>query len=60
MQLDASVLGVAHLGTMCDRRHSTALSMNLLPLFIVSIVAAHELGHIFNMVHDNIGMFYSM
>ena len=50
--------GLAHVGTMCNRREATALTVYPadIPSFIVAIVAAHELGHNFNMLHDNIGM----
>ena len=46
-------MGLANVGVMCDKRFSVALTQDGgLPFALVGTTAAHELGHNFNMVHD--------
>ena len=52
--LNNSIVGLAFVGTMCDSRQSVGLSLDeLRSLEEVGSTAAHELGHIFNMQHDD-------
>ena len=47
-------MGLAFIGTMCNSRLSVGLSLDeLRSLEKVGSTAAHELGHIFNMQHDD-------
>ena len=57
IDLDSTVIGRAFVGTMCNRRSSTGITQDGGMSFSrVVTTAAHELGHIFNMNHDDDGM----
>ena len=54
IDLDDPTVGLAFVGQMCNRESSTGLTQDGGgSLVSVVTVAAHELGHIFNMEHDN-------
>ena len=53
IDIDGSTVGIAYVGTMCRRPSSSGLSQDGgRSLNGVVTTAAHELGHIFNMNHD--------
>ena len=58
IDLDGSTVGIAFIGTMCTRSSSTGLTQDGLgrSLSSVTSTAAHELGHVFNMNHDDGGL----
>ena len=48
------MIGVAFVGTMCNRDLSFGVTQDgAATLSVVTAIAAHELGHIFNMQHDD-------
>ena len=53
IDLDGNTVGIAFLNTMCDKARSVGLSQDGRSLSGVVTTAAHELGHIFNMKHDD-------
>ena len=57
IDLTSNTVGIAFVGTMCrtgTRSSSTGLTQDGgNPLNSVTTTAAHELGHIFNMNHDD-------
>ena len=54
IDLDGGTLGVALLGTMCLGRFSSGLAQDTgSSVAYLASIAAHELGHILNMDHDN-------
>ena len=54
INLDGNVIGIAPMGTMCKGSTSAGLTQGTgSSLAFVASTAAHELGHIFNMYHDN-------
>ena len=47
-------MGLANLGTMCNDHFSVGLSQDgRMSVEGVGSIAAHELGHLFNMEHDD-------
>lgn len=56
IEIEGATIGLAFVGTMCDRQQSTGFTQdggNLGELDNVIATVAHELGHIFNMNHDD-------
>ena len=54
VNLRGNVVGLAFVGTMCSSRNSVGLTQDRqAPASRVAITASHELGHIFNMDHDD-------
>ena len=54
IDITGSTVGIAFVGTMCQRRSSTGLSQDGgRSLTSLATTVAHELGHIFNMDHDD-------
>ena len=52
--LDGSTVGLASVATMCSGGRSSGLSLDGgRSTDFVAATAAHELGHIFSMVHDD-------
>ena len=58
MDLNGTVIGRAFLGTMCDERLSVGIAEDggTRPLATVITLVSHEIGHNFNMRHDD-GMY---
>ncbi len=50
-----SAVGLAYVGTMCTKSVAIGLTQDGGELVVNSVgaIAAHELGHIFNMAHDD-------
>ena len=60
IEITGSVVGLGYIGTMCDKRLSVAYSQDGgRSLAAIGATAAHELGHNFNMVHDE-GISFSL
>ena len=54
IDIDGSTVGISYVGTMCRRLSSSGLSQDGgRSLNGVVTTAAHELGHTFNMNHDD-------
>ena len=55
MDILGNTVGIAYIGTMCNSRVSIGLTQDGArgSVEFVGAVAAHELGHIFNMFHDS-------
>ena len=54
IDLNGGILGVSLLGTMCLGRYSSGLVQDTgSSVAFLASTAAHELGHILNMDHDN-------
>ena len=54
IDIDGGTVGIAFIGTMCNLRSSTGVSQDGgRNLAGVATTVAHELGHIFNMDHDD-------
>jgi len=54
IELDELTLGAAYVGGMCDKFHSVSFTQDGgNPLSVVTSTAAHEMGHNFNMRHDD-------
>ena len=54
IDFNGNILGVAPLGTMCRGRRAAGLMQDTgSSVAFVGGIAAHELGHIFNMEHDD-------
>ena len=61
INLNGSTVGRAFIGTMCNARSSLGLTEDggTRPLATVIAIASHEVGHNFNMRHDD-GMYFHM
>ena len=55
VDLNGTTVGLAFIGTMCDERSSLGLTEDggTRPLATVISIASHEVGHNFNMRHDD-------
>lgn len=53
-QMDSNIVGIAYLGDVCDGSTSVSLSQGTGSTTLSSLIAAHELGHNFNAVHDGV------
>lgn len=54
IDIDGSTVGIAYVGTMCSDRLSVGLTQdNGRSIDGVGATAAHEMGHVFNMRHDD-------
>ena len=51
--LPGQTRGFARIGTMCEGRSAVGLTQDYASADTVGAIAAHELGHIFSMEHDN-------
>jgi len=52
--LPKNVAGLAHVGTICNKKYSSAINRNYINSYLTSKVIAHELGHNFNCLHDDV------
>lgn len=53
-QFDNNVVGIAYLGSVCNGAQSVSLSQSTTSATLGALIAAHELGHNFNAVHDGV------
>ena len=52
--MDGSVIGIVYLGTICSMPRSVSVSQDFNPSEVaVGALATHELGHNFDMFHDD-------
>ena len=52
--MDGNIIGIAYLGAICDGAQAVSLSQSTTSLIMGGLIAAHELGHSFNAVHDGV------
>ena len=52
--LDGNIIGIAYLGAVCNGDYSASLSQSTVSTTMGALVAAHELGHNFNSIHDGV------
>lgn len=52
--MDGNIIGISYLGAICDRAQAVSLSQSTTSLIMGGLIAAHELGHSFNAVHDGV------
>src|ERR1700722_9482822 len=52
--MDGNVIGIAYLGAVCNGDYSASLSQSTVSTTMGALVAAHELGHNFNAIHDGV------
>ena len=52
--LDGNIVGISYLGAVCNGSYSANLSANITSTTMGALIAAHELGHSFNAVHDGV------
>jgi len=52
--MDGNIVGIAYLGAVCNGDYSASLSMSTVSTTMGALVAAHELGHNFNSIHDGV------
>jgi len=50
--MQGNIVGIAYLGAICQGGNSVSLSQSTASTTIGALIAAHELGHNFNAVHD--------
>lgn len=53
-KMDGNIIGIAYLGAVCDGAESVSLSQSTVSTTIGALIAAHELGHNFNAIHDGV------
>ncbi|HEY6923680.1 MAG TPA: M12 family metallo-peptidase [Steroidobacteraceae bacterium] len=52
--MDGHIIGISYLGAICDGAQAVSLSQSTTSLIMGGLIAAHELGHSFNAVHDGV------
>jgi hypothetical protein len=52
--MDGNIVGIAYLGAVCNGDYSASLSQSSVSTTMGALIAAHELGHNFNSVHDGV------
>ena len=52
--MDGNIIGISYLGAICNGAQSASLSQSTISLTMGALIAAHELGHSFNAVHDGV------
>jgi hypothetical protein len=52
--MDGNIIGISYLGAVCDGSQAVSLSQSTASLTMGALIAAHELGHSFNAVHDGV------
>lgn len=53
-ELNGNIIGIAYLGALCNGNSSASLSQSTGSTTMAALIAAHELGHNFNAVHDGV------
>lgn len=53
-ELNGNIIGIAYLGAVCNGDSSVSLSQSTGSTTMAALIAAHELGHNFNAVHDGV------
>jgi len=52
--MDGNIIGISYLGAVCNGDYSASLSQSTVSTTMGALVAAHELGHNFNSIHDGV------
>ena len=52
--MDGNIIGISYLGAVCSGAQAVSLSQSTTSLIMGGLIAAHELGHSFNAVHDGV------
>jgi hypothetical protein len=52
--MKGNIIGIAYLGAICEGAESVSLSQSTASTVMGALIAAHELGHNFNAVHDGV------
>jgi len=52
--MDGNIIGISYLGAVCNGAQAVSLSQSTTSLVMGGLIAAHELGHSFNAVHDGV------
>ena len=52
--MDGNIIGISYLGAVCNGAQAVSLSQSTTSLIMGGLIAAHELGHSFNAVHDGV------
>jgi uncharacterized membrane protein YgcG len=52
--MDGNIIGISYLGAVCNGSQAVSLSQSTTSLTMGALIAAHELGHSFNAVHDGV------
>jgi hypothetical protein len=52
--MGGNIIGISYLGAICNGAQSASLSQSTISLTMGALIAAHELGHSFNAVHDGV------
>jgi hypothetical protein len=52
--MDGNIVGISYLGAVCNGEYSASLSQSSVSTTMGALIAAHELGHNFNSVHDGV------
>jgi hypothetical protein len=52
--MNGNIVGIAYLGAVCKGANSVSLSQSTISTIMGALIAAHELGHSFNAVHDGV------
>jgi hypothetical protein len=52
--MDGNIIGISYLGAVCNGSQAVSLSQSTTSLIMGALIAAHELGHSFNAVHDGV------
>jgi len=52
--MDSNIIGISYLGAICNGAQAVSLSQSTTSLIMGGLIAAHELGHSFNAVHDGV------
>ena len=52
--MEGNIIGISYLGAICNGAQAVSLSQSTTSLIMGGLIAAHELGHSFNAVHDGV------
>lgn len=53
-KMHGNIIGIAYLGSICKGAQSVSLSQSTISTTLGALIAAHELGHNFNAIHDGV------